>query len=74
MMLIIIILPGRVNAISPTLHWSTHDADKLGMLRCYCACSSVTGLKVYAYELPTHLAFDMERFVGFQGGTAAHRS
>lgn len=34
------------------------------LLLCF---SSVTGLKVYAYELPTHLAFDMERFVGFQG-------
>ncbi|KAF8062027.1 glucuronosyltransferase [Scenedesmus sp. PABB004] len=31
------------------------------------AHSSVTALRVYAYELPTHLAFDMERFVGFQG-------
>lgn len=31
------------------------------------AHSSVTALKIYTYELPTHLAFDMERFVGFQG-------
>lgn len=31
------------------------------------AHSSITALKIYVYELPTHLSFDMEQYVGFPG-------
>eukprot|EP00878_Enallax_costatus_P016506 GHUV01017315.1.p1 GENE.GHUV01017315.1~~GHUV01017315.1.p1 ORF type:complete len:576 (+),score=57.68 GHUV01017315.1:463-2190(+) len=47
--------------------WWGKDCSRSKAFAPHNAHSSVTALKIYAYELPTHLAYDMERFVGFQG-------